>query len=104
MAQQAAAEAERLPYPAARAASLQAKGATAPDADSAVAALAESRALWEELGRPIDAGWCDVLAARAAAEDRPDAAREAIDRAVATFERLGVGHMAARARDLVTVA
>ena len=103
-AQQAAAEAERLPYPAARAASLQAKGATAPDADSAAAALAESRAVWEELGRPLDAGWCDILTARAVAEERPDTAREAIDRAVATFERLGVGHMAGRARGLVTVA
>ena len=104
VAEEAAALAQRLPYPAARAASLQAKGACAPDADTAVAALAESRALWEELGRPLDAGWCDVLTARVAADERPDAAREAIERAVATFERLGVGHMAERARSLVRVA
>ncbi len=104
VAKEAASLAERLPYPAARAASLQAKGACAADVDTAVSALAESRALWEELGRPLDAGWCDVLTAHAAAEERPDAAREAIERAVATFERLGVGHMAGRARALVRVA
>lgn len=95
VAAEAAAQAERLPYPAARAASLQATGACAADP----ATLAESRALWEELGRPLDAAWCDVLTAQVAADARP----EAVDRAVATFERLGVEHMAERARALVRV-
>jgi adenylate cyclase len=100
VAAETSAQAERLPYPAARAASLQATGACTLDPG----ALAESRALWEELGRPLDAAWCDVLTAQVAADARPDAAREAIDRAVTTFERLGVGHMAERARALVRVA
>ena len=65
---------------------------------------AESRALWEELGRPVDAAWCDVLTAQVAAEGSPDAARESLDRAVATFDRLGVAHMAERARALSGVA
>ncbi len=99
-AEEAARLAERLPYPVARAASLQASGMSAGDA----ALLAESRALWEELGRPVDAAWCDMLTAQMAADGSPDAAREALDRAVATFDRLGVAHMAERARELSRVA
>ncbi len=93
-AQEAAGLAERLPYPVARAASLQASGVAAADA----ALLAESRALWEELGRPVDAAWCDMLTAQVAADTHPEVAREALDRAAATFDRLGVAHMAERAR------
>ena len=93
-AEEATRLAERLPYPVARAASLQASGVAAGDA----AVLAESRALWEELGRPVDAAWCDLLTAQVASEGSPDAAREALERAVATFDRLGVAHMAERAR------
>ena len=55
------------------------------------------------LGRPLDAAWCDVLTARAAVDARPDDAREALDRGAATFEELGVAHMAERARSLVHV-
>ena len=93
-AEEAARLAERLPYPVARAASLQASGMSAGDTD----VIAESRALWEELGRPVDAAWCDVLIAQVAADTSPDASREALDRAVAAFDRLGVAHMAERAR------
>ena len=96
--------AEQFPYPGARAASLQAKGACAADADAAVTTLGEARAIWEELGRPVDAGWCDFLVAHVAADDRPDAAREALERAVAVFDRLGVDHLAERARAAMHVA
>jgi tetratricopeptide (TPR) repeat protein len=101
-ADEAARLAERLPYPVGRAASLQATGVCADDVDDAVAALAESRDLWTALGRPLDAAWSDALTARAAAEDRPDVARDALDRAATAFEGLGVAHLAERARALVS--
>ena len=103
-AAQAATLVERLPYPMARAASLQATGVCAADVTTAATTLGEARALFEELGRPLDAGWCDVLTAHVTAAERPDEAREALERAVAVFDRLGVSHMGERARALVRVA
>jgi class 3 adenylate cyclase/Tfp pilus assembly protein PilF len=103
-ADEAARLAERLPYPVGRAASLEATGVCADDLDEAVAALAEARASWSALGRPLDAAWCDVLTARVAADQRPDLAREALARGAAAFDELGVAHMADRARSLSGLA
>jgi len=103
-AEEAARLAERLPYAVGRAASLAATGACADDVDEAVTALEESRGMWSTLGRPLDAAWCDVLLARVSADERPDLAREARDRAAAAFDALAVAHLAEKARTLATVA
>src|SRR3954469_23212382 len=98
LADEAARLAERLPYPVGRAASLEATGASALSVPHGVAALEESRELWSTLGLPLGAAWCDVLIGRACADERPDAAREALDRAAEAFAAHGVEHMAERAR------
>jgi tetratricopeptide (TPR) repeat protein len=64
-AEEAANLAERLRYPVGRAASLEAKGATAEDPAERERLLAEAREAWAGLGRPTDAARCDALAARA---------------------------------------
>ena len=102
-AEEAGRLAASLPYPAVRAAALQAAGACAADPEAGAASLAEARAVFEGLERPIDAAWCDLLTAHIAAEESPGLAREALDRAAAAFERLGVPHMAQRARALLPV-
>jgi class 3 adenylate cyclase/tetratricopeptide (TPR) repeat protein len=61
LAAEAASLADRLRYPVGRAASLEARGAAAGDSEL----LAEARAAWEALGRPLDAERCAGLATRA---------------------------------------
>jgi len=100
-AEEAGRLAERLHYPVGQAAALMAKGKTAEDPDEALEMLHESRALWEGIGRPLDAAITDLLLGHTLAERRPDAAREALDRAAAEFERLGVAHLSDWARALV---
>ena len=100
-AEEAGRLAERLHYPVGQAAALMAKGKTAEDPDEALEMLHESRALWEGIGRPLDAAITDLLLGHTLAEQRPDAAREALDRAAAEFERLGVAHLSDWARALV---
>ena len=61
-ADEAASLAERLRYPVGRAASLEARGATAADPAERAELLAEARGAWEQLGRPVDAARCAALA------------------------------------------
>ena len=103
LAEEASRLAERLPYPVGRAAALEATGVCADGVDAAIAALEESRGMWSTLGRPLDAAWCDVLTGLACGEERPDVAREALARAAAVFDALGVAHLAERARSLAPV-
>jgi hypothetical protein len=63
--------------------------------------LNEARELWEGIGRPLDATITDLLLGHTLAEQRPDAAREALDRAAAEFQRLGVAHLSDWAKALV---
>jgi tetratricopeptide (TPR) repeat protein len=95
-ARQAAAEAqglaERLHYPVGRAAALEAVGATAGDPGGGVLALDEARAMWNELGRPLEATRCTWFMARLLAESDPDAAAKAEEEAVSESERLGAPH------------
>jgi class 3 adenylate cyclase/tetratricopeptide (TPR) repeat protein len=95
--------AARLQDPAGRAAATEAAGATAEDAGGAER-LAEAATAWEHLGRPLDAARCEALAARALSASRPQAAAAAAEKAAATFERLGVPHLAAHARELVVTS
>ncbi len=64
VADEAAGLAERLRYPIGRAASLEARGATAADPAEGERLLSEARQAWEALGRPVDAERCEALAAR----------------------------------------
>jgi tetratricopeptide (TPR) repeat protein len=97
-AREAADEAERLAdrlrYPVGKAASLEARGTVAADPDESSAALAEARAAWQALGRPLDAARCDYLRGRLLRDSKPDEAREALQRAAAEAESYGVHHLA----------
>ena len=101
LADEAARLAQRLPYPVGRAASLEATGVCAEDVAAGMTALAEARESWSALGRPLDAARCDVLIARVWGTHDQAAAREALARAAAAFDSLGVAHLAEQARSLV---
>ena len=64
VAEEAAGLADRLRYPIGRAASLEARGATAADPADRERLLTEARQAWEALGRPVDAERCTALATR----------------------------------------
>ena len=98
-ADQAAELAERVPYPLGEAARLEAQGATAPGAEG-VAQLHDAAERWASLGRVLDAARCELLAGHALREVDPEAAGAALEEARAAFERLGVVHLAERARAL----
>jgi tetratricopeptide (TPR) repeat protein len=104
-AREAADEAERLAdrlrYPVGKAASLEARGAVVEDPATASAALAEARAAWQALGRPLDAARCDYLRGRLLRESNPHEAREALEAAADAADSYGVHHLAELARDLV---
>jgi class 3 adenylate cyclase/tetratricopeptide (TPR) repeat protein len=92
--------AERLRYPVGKAASLEAKGASAADAGEAAAALESARDAWNELGRPLDASRCDYLRGRLLLASDPRAAREALETAAEGAAEHGVEHLATLARGL----
>ena len=98
-AEQAAEQAERVPYPLGEAAVLEAQGATTPGADG-VARLREAAQRWKSLGRVLDAARCELLAGRALREVDAEEACAALDDARASYETLGVVHLAERARAL----
>ncbi len=98
-AEQAAELAERVPYPLGEAAGLEAQGATTPGAEG-VAKLREAAERWASLGRVLDAARCELLAGHALREIDPEEAGAALEDARAAFERLGVVHLAERARAL----
>ena len=74
---------------------------TEKDPRAGAAALVEARDAWLELGRPLDAARCDYLRGRLLLDADPDAAREALHGAADSAEKLGVEHLAERARSLV---
>jgi len=96
-AREAAEAAARLREPAAQVAVKEAAGATAEGGDGA-ALLLQAAAEWAGLGRPLDAARCEALAARALKATRPQVAAATAEKAAATFERLGVWHLAASVR------
>ena len=61
--------AERLRYPVGKAAALEAAGASDLDHAAGVAALAEARVAWQELGRPLDAARCEYIRGLVLAHD-----------------------------------
>ncbi|MFL5886205.1 MAG: ATP-binding protein, partial [Thermoleophilaceae bacterium] len=90
--------AERLRYPVGEATALDALGATAEDPVEGAELLGKAKAIWLELGRPLDAARCDLLAGVRLAESDPDGSRRLLEESAHVFERLGVPHMAERAR------
>jgi class 3 adenylate cyclase/tetratricopeptide (TPR) repeat protein len=99
-AAEAAKLAERLHYPVGSAAALEAQGAAAADPQEGVAMLAEAEQAWAALERPLEAARCVLLAGQALAGHDPERSRELLEEAAAESERLGVPHLAARARAL----
>ena len=104
-ARAAAEEAERLAgrlhYPVGEAATAEAAGACAEDAEQAAAKIDEARRRWLDLGRPLDATRCLVVQGRLLLASDPDAAAGLLDDAAAEYEELGAPALAARARETV---
>ena len=100
-AQEAAELAERMHYPIGRAAALEARGLSAEDPEEGVALLADAQTTWRDLGRPLEAARCGLMAGQRLVSSQPDRARELLETAAVETERLGVPHLAARARSLV---
>ena len=80
----------RLRSPVGEVAALEAQGATGSAADS----LRQAREGWAALGRPLDAARCELLTATVTGD------RGACEAAAEAFDRLGVDHLAGRAREL----
>jgi class 3 adenylate cyclase/tetratricopeptide (TPR) repeat protein len=103
-ARDAAAEAEelagKLHYPIAAAAALEGSGVSAEDPAAGAAKLAEAEAAWTALERPLEAARCRLLAGWILREADPGKAQDLLDSAAVECERLGVAHLAERARAL----
>jgi tetratricopeptide (TPR) repeat protein len=106
-AREAAAEAaelaDRLHYPVGRAAALEARGATAEDPDEAARLLEEAEVVWEDLDRPLEAARCRLLAGQLIADREPERSRVLLESAARATVRLGVPHLAERARELIRI-
>ena len=92
-AEQARASAESIHYPVAQAAALEALG-IAGEAPSALQSLRDAFAIWERLGRRLDSARCELLLGRRQRDTDPHAAAETLARAAATYEELGIRHLA----------
>jgi adenylate cyclase len=93
----------RVHEPAGAAAALEARASVAELPD-ALAALDAARAEWERLGRPLDVARCELLRGRRLLDGGDPAAAETLAGAAELFDRVGVAHLAARARELAGAA
>jgi hypothetical protein len=101
-ADDAARIAERIRYPVAEAAALEARG-IAGELPGAAELLARARTAWGTLGRRLDVARCELLLGlRLRDHDAPGSA-VAFRSAAAAYEELGFAHLASRARELVDV-
>jgi len=96
----AAQMAERLHYPIGRAAALEARGVSDEDPAAGAALLAEAEQAWRALDRPLEATRARLLAGQLLLGHDDDRARELLEEAAAESERLGVPHLAEKARGL----
>jgi class 3 adenylate cyclase/tetratricopeptide (TPR) repeat protein len=101
-AEQAAELAGRVHYPLGEAAVLEARGMTAELPD-ALELLRQGHIAWAQLGRPLDAARCELLLGQRSRELDSAVSEEALTAAAAAYERLGVKHLATRARELLAV-
>jgi tetratricopeptide (TPR) repeat protein len=98
-AAQAAAVAERVKYPTGQAAVLEAQGA-AGELPQAIELLERARSAWSELSRPLDAARCELLRGHRLRDGDSAAACETLEAAAASYDALGVHHLAQGARAL----
>ncbi len=98
-AKEASELADRLHYPVGHAAALQAAGFADHEPDK----LAAARDAWLEIGRPLDAARCRLLAGRVQLESDPAAAAAALEEAAEEFDRLGLPQLSQRARELLAI-
>jgi len=101
-AERAASLSERIHYPLGEAAVLEARGVTG-ELPEALEQLQQARVAWQRLGRPLEAARCELALGRRLLESDADAACSALKDAAADYERLGVAHLAGRARELMAV-
>src|SRR5215213_8819915 len=90
--------AERLHYPLGRAAALEARGVSDEDPAAGAALLAEAEEAWRELDRPLEATRARLLAGQVLLGHDDERAGELLAGAAAASERLGVAHLAEKAR------
>jgi len=98
-AKEASELADRLHYPVGHAAALQAAGFAGHEPEK----LEQARTAWLEIGRPLDAARCMMLSGRLARDGDVTQAADALERAAAEFERLGVPQLSQRARELLAI-
>jgi tetratricopeptide (TPR) repeat protein len=90
--------AERLHYPLGRAAALEARGVSDEDPAAGAALLAEAEEAWRTLDRPLEATRAHLLAGQVLLGHDDTRACELLAEAAAEGERLGVAHLAEKAR------
>ena len=98
--EQAAELSKRVHYPLGEAAVLEARGMTG-ELPGALELLRRGHTVWEQLGRPLDAARCELLLGQRSRGHDAAVAEEALTAAAAAYERLGVKHLATRARELM---
>jgi len=98
-AQEAVELADRVRYPVGEAAAIEAAGIVGP-LPAALAELKRAHDAWQDLGRPLEAARCDLLHGQRLLEGDREAAITLLERAASEYDRLGVTHLAARAREL----
>jgi class 3 adenylate cyclase/tetratricopeptide (TPR) repeat protein len=101
-AEQANVSSERIRYPVAEAAALEALG-IAGEPPTALQSLRDAQAAWERLDRRLDSTRCELLLGRRQRDHDPAAAAETLARTAATYDDLGVHHLAEQSRQLAGV-
>jgi tetratricopeptide (TPR) repeat protein len=96
--------AERLHYPLGRAAALEARGVSDEDPVAGAALLAEAEEAWRALDRPLEATRAHLLAGQVLLGHDDARAGELLATAAAESERLGVAHLAEKARTAAATA
>jgi hypothetical protein len=90
--------------PLGRAAALEARGVSDEDPTAGAALLAEAEQAWRELDRPLEATRARLLAGQVLLGHDDERARELLDEAALESERLGVPHLADKARETAAAA
>ncbi len=89
----------RVHDPAAEASALEAMGLVA-ELPEASERLEGARAIWQRLGRPLEVARCEMLLGRRLLQQPGSAGADALARAAALFDDVGVAHLAMSAREL----
>ncbi len=91
----------RLHYPLGSAAALEAQGVAAQDPAEGAELLGQAEAAWAELDRPLEAVRSRLLAGQILLRSDPRRGRELLEEGAVESERLGVPHLAVKARAAV---